>query len=67
MSGTRQKIQYALALEPMGGGAAPVGGDQGTEPFAAAPEPESPAAAEQLIPGVIEFDSLLGIPRVSRI
>ena len=58
MSGTRQKIQYALALEPMGGGAAPVGGDQGTEPFAAAPEPESPAAAEQLMEEVCDRENL---------
>ena len=32
MKETRQNIQYALALEPMGRGETPVAGDQGTEP-----------------------------------
>ena len=58
MSGTRQKIQYALALEPMGRGETPVGGDQGTEPFAATPAPESPAAAEQLMEEVCDRENL---------
>ena len=47
MSGKRQKIQYALALEPVGQGETPVSGYQGTEPFVAKPTTESPAA-EQL-------------------
>ncbi len=58
MSGTRQKIQYALALEPMGRGETPVGGDQGTEPFAATPTPESPAAAEHLMEEVCDRENL---------
>ena len=58
MSGTRQKIQYALALEPMDRGEPPVGGDQGTEPFAATPEPESPAAAEQQMEEVCDRENL---------
>ena len=58
MSGTRQKIQYALALQPTGRGEAPVGGDQGTEPFAATPEPESPAAADHLMEEVCDRENL---------
>src|ERR1700730_13051705 len=49
MSGTRQNIQYTLALEPKGRGEAPVRGLQGTEPPVAKPAPESPACAEQLM------------------
>src|SRR5262252_57814 len=45
MSGMRQKIQYSLALEPAHQGETPVGGCQGTEPFAAKPAPQSPALA----------------------
>jgi hypothetical protein len=35
MSGTRPKIQYPLALEPVERGETPVNGYQGAEPFAA--------------------------------
>src|SRR5229473_3835082 len=49
MSGTRQNIQYALALAPKGRGEAPVRGLQGTEPPVAKPIPESPACDEQLM------------------
>jgi hypothetical protein len=49
MSGTRQNIQYALALAPKGRGEAPVRGDQGIEPPVAKPIPERPACAEQLM------------------
>jgi len=48
MSGTRQQIQYSLALEPGDRGEPPVSGHQGAEPFVAKPAPESPASAEQL-------------------
>jgi RNA-directed DNA polymerase len=58
MSGTRQKIQYALGLEPTGRGETPTGGLQGAEPAMAAPEPESPAAAEQLMEEVCERENL---------
>src|SRR5712671_3366086 len=47
MSGTRQNIQYALALVAEGRGEAPVCGHQGTEPSVAKPIPENPACAEQ--------------------
>ena len=47
MSGTRQKIQYSLALEPDDRGEARVSGHQGAEPFVAKPAPESPALTEQ--------------------
>ena len=49
MSGTRQNIQYALALVPKSRGEAPVRGLQGTEPPVAKPIPESPACDEQLM------------------
>src|ERR1700753_256680 len=49
MSGTRQKIQYSLALVPQGRGDAPVCGHQGTEPPVAKPTPESPACEEQMM------------------
>ena len=43
MNGTRQKIQYSLALEPVDQGETPVSDHQGTEPLVAKPAPESPA------------------------
>ena len=49
MSGTRQKTQYSLALEPRDRGEAPTSGDQGAEPPVAKPAPESPTAAEYLM------------------
>ena len=58
MSGTRQKIQYSLALEPVGQGETPVSGYQGTEPFGAKPTTESPAA-EQLMEEVCERENLV--------
>src|ERR1700731_2967750 len=58
MSGKRQKIQYALALEPVGQGETPVSGYQGTEPFVAKPTTESPAA-EQLMEEVCERENLV--------
>src|SRR5437660_10128639 len=58
MSGKRQKIQYSLALEPVGQGETPVSGYQGTEPFVAKPTTESPAA-EQLMEEVCERDNLV--------
>ena len=58
MNGTRQKIQYLLALEPMGRGETPVSGYQGTEPFVAKPTTESPAA-EQLMEEVCERENLV--------
>lgn len=47
MSGTRQKIQSELALEPKGRGEPPGCGRQGSEPPVAKPTPENPASAEQ--------------------
>ncbi len=58
MDGKRQKIQYALALEPRDRGEAPAGGPQGAEPPMAAPDPESPAKAEQLMEEVCERENL---------
>ncbi len=58
MSGMRQKIQYALGLEPAGRGETPTGGLQGAEPAMAAPAPESPAAAEPLMEEVCERENL---------
>ena len=49
MTGTRQTIQYSLALEPAHQGETLVSGYQGTEPAVAKPIPESPASTEQLI------------------
>src|ERR1700731_4827405 len=59
MSGRRQKIQYALALEPVDQGETPVRGYQGTEPFVAKPISESPASAEQLMEEVCERANLV--------
>ena len=58
MSGTRQKIQYTLALVPESRGEAPVRGHQGTEPPVAKPTPESPACAEQLMEEVCDRGNL---------
>ncbi len=58
MSGKRQKTQYSLALEPMGRGEASLSGHQGVEPPMAAPEPERPALAEQLMEEVCERENL---------
>jgi RNA-directed DNA polymerase len=58
MNGTRQKIQYLLALEPMGRGETPVSGHQGTEPFVAKPTTESPASAKQLMEEVCDRENL---------
>jgi RNA-directed DNA polymerase len=58
MSGTRQKIQYSLALVPEGRGEAPGRGSQGTEPPMAKPAPESPACAEQLMEEVCDRGNL---------
>src|SRR4029453_5172084 len=58
MSGKRQKIQYSLALEPVGRGETPVSGHQGTEPFVAKPTTESPASAEQLMEEVCDRENL---------
>src|SRR6201985_237402 len=58
MSGTRQKIQYSLALVPEGGGEAPGRGHQGTEPPVAKPAPERPACAEQRMEEVCDGENL---------
>jgi RNA-directed DNA polymerase len=58
MSGTRQKIQYSLALVPKGRGEAPVRGHKGTEPSVAKPALESPACAEQLMEEVCDRGNL---------
>ena len=49
----------ALALEPRGRGEAPARGIRGAEPLMAVPEPESPAAAEQLMEEVCERENLV--------
>src|SRR5215813_4573238 len=59
MSGTRQKIQYSLALVPEGRGEAPDRGHQGTEPPVAKPAPERPACAEQLMEEVCDRGNLV--------
>ena len=59
MSGMRQKIQYALALEPVDQGETPVSGYQGSEPFVAKPTTESPASAEQLMEEVCDRENLV--------
>jgi hypothetical protein len=55
MSGTRQKIQYSLALVPEGWGEAPGRGHQGTEPPVAKPAPERSglSAIRSFLPGDI--------------
>src|ERR1700752_921722 len=58
MSGTRQQIQYSLALEPGGRGEPPVSGHQGAEPFVAKPAPESSAGTEQLMEEVCNRENL---------
>ena len=58
MNGTRQKIQYSLALEPVDQGETPVSGYQGTEPFMAKPIPESPAVTEQLMEEMCDRENL---------
>src|SRR5204862_3018703 len=59
MRGTRQKIQYSLALEPLHHGETPVSGYQGAEPFVAKPAPESPALTEQLMEEVCDRENLV--------
>ena len=58
MSGTRQQIQYSLALEPGDRGEPPVSGHQGAEPLVAKPAPESPASAEQLMEEVCSRENI---------
>ena len=59
MSGTRQQIQYSLALEQADQGEAPVSGHQGTEPFVAKSAPESSAVTEQLMEEVCKRENLV--------
>ena len=59
MSGTRQQIQYSLALEPGDRGEPRVSGHQGAEPFVAKPVPESPALTEQLMEEVCDRGNLV--------
>src|SRR5208282_2972178 len=59
MSGTRQTIQYSLALEPVDRGETPVSGYQGAEPFVAKPAPESPALTEPLMEEVCDRENLV--------
>src|ERR1700740_3066771 len=59
MSGTRQKIQYSLALVPEGRGEAPGRGHRGTEPPVAKPAPERPALREQLMEEVCDRGNLV--------
>src|ERR1700732_387754 len=59
MSGTRQNIQYTLALVPESRGEPPSRGLQGTEPPVAKPIPESPACEEQLMEEVCARGNLV--------
>ena len=59
MSGKRQQIQYVLALEPPHQGETQVSGNQGAEPIAAEPAPESPAVTEQLMEEVCNRENLV--------
>src|SRR6201987_2426244 len=59
MNGTRQQIQYSLALEQADQGEAPVSGHQRTEPFVAKPAPESSAVTEQLMEEVCNRENLV--------
>ena len=59
MNGTRQQIQYTLALVPEGRGEAPGRGHQGTEPPGAKPAPERPACAEQSMEEVCDRANLV--------
>src|SRR5947199_4703691 len=59
MNGTRQQIQYSLALEPGDRGEPPVSGHQGAEPFVAKPAPESSAVTEQLVEEVCNRENLV--------
>ena len=49
MTGTRQTLQYSLALEPAHQGETRVSGYQGAEPVVAKPAPQSPAFTEHLM------------------
>src|SRR6516165_5261459 len=59
MNGTRQQIQYSLALEQADQGEAPVSGHQRTEPFVAKPAPASSAVTEQLMEEVCNRENLV--------
>ena len=59
MTGTRQTIQYSLALEPAHQGETRVSGYQGAEPVVAKPAPESPASTEQLMEEVYDRENLV--------
>ena len=59
MTGTRQTIQYSLALEPGDQGETPVSGYQGAEPVVAKPALESPASTEQLMEEVCDRANLV--------
>ena len=59
MTGTRQTIQYSLALEPGDRGETSASGCQGTEPVVAKPAPESPALTEQLMEEVCDRENLV--------
>ena len=58
MTGTRQTIQYSLALEPAHQGETRVSGYQGAEPVMAKPAPESPALVERLMEEVCDRGNL---------
>jgi RNA-directed DNA polymerase len=58
MSGSRQNIQYSLALEPKGRGETPADGCEEAEPLMAMPAPESPALAQRLMEEVCNRENL---------
>src|SRR5215467_4390235 len=59
MNGTRQNIQYSLALSRESRSEAPAPGHQGTEPSVAKPALESPACTEQLMEEVCDRENLV--------
>src|SRR6516225_10099795 len=59
MTGTRQTIQYSLALERGDQGETSASGCQGAEPVVAKPAPESPALTEQLMEEVCDRENLV--------
>jgi len=58
MSGSRQNIQYSLALEPKGRGETLADGCERAEPLMAMPAPESPALAQRLMEEVCSRENL---------
>ena len=58
MSGSRQNIQYSLALEPKGRGETPAGGCEEAEPLMSKSAPKSPALAKRLMEEMCNRENL---------